>query len=127
MKKPLKISLTAIGFILLLLVIVWLTFISPPKIIFQIGLPDIAKDLPSNFADADEEFNQRVQAKYTDGMSVIDLTEQLKEEGFDVDTGGFAQITKSKFPCTFKWQVTWTNDIAARATNIKGNYGGSCL
>lgn len=127
MKKFIKVGLIVIVGILLLLTVLWFFFINPPSFIFQIGLPDIAKNLPSNFADADEEFNERVQARYNNGIDTVELTDQLKEEGFDVDTGGTAQVTRSKFPCTLIWRVTWTNDIAAKATNIEGSYGGSCL
>ncbi|MEO9895762.1 MAG: hypothetical protein ABJJ69_15545 [Paracoccaceae bacterium] len=48
--------------------------------------PETARDLPSNFAEADEEFGRRVAAAYPLPLTVNDLAARLDEQGFSVET-----------------------------------------
>lgn len=94
----------------------------------EIGLPEIARDLPSNFKEANNEFKRRVQETYSNDLSVAELTKNLRESGFEVnDEDEYASISRDKFPCKLIWRITWTNDLSDGINDIKGIYGGSCL
>ena len=103
--------------------VLWL---SPPRFIQSWGLPEVARDLPpSNLEDAQQEFNRRVQERYTVGTKEQDLVLQLSKDGFttyDNTSGKSAVVSRSSFPCMTKWSVNWKTDDSGTVTQINGSY-----
>ena len=89
--------------------------------------PQIASGLPSNFAEADEEFGRRVFAAFPLPLAVDHLTARLSEQGFSVNTeANYAIFEKSKFPCTLIWRIHWESEDDS-VSEITSKYGGACL
>jgi hypothetical protein len=117
---------------ILLFVLVFATalvgFIMPPRFILEIGLPEYAKDLPTNFKNASEVFNTRIQEALGQIEHGEVLLDRLRDDGFSVNVESMsAQITRSKLPCTLKWTVYWRATEQNSIKEVKGHYGGVCL
>jgi hypothetical protein len=99
----------------------WLLFPPLPR------LPEIARDLPSNFAEADEEFGSRVKAAFPLPLAVDDLAARLSEQGFSVNTENSLAVFETRgFPCALIWRIHWeTEDESVSA--LSSIYGGVCL
>ncbi len=89
--------------------------------------PEIARKLPGNFAEADEEFGRRVSAAFPLPLSVDELTARLSEQGFLVDdANSYAKFEKSGFPCTLVWRVHWEATDGS-INKLASRFGGVCL
>lgn len=99
----------------------WLLFPPLPR------PPEIARGLPSNFAEADEEFGRRVNAAFPLPLTVDELTARLGEQGFTINTeNSLAVFEKQGFPCTLIWRIHWEADNES-VTALSSIYGGVCL
>lgn len=89
--------------------------------------PEIARGLPSSFAEADEEFARRVSASFPVPLAVEELIAGLSEQGFTVNEEAEQAIfEKSKFPCTLKWRIYWAAEDGS-VSKLNSKYGGACL
>ncbi|MEP3946913.1 hypothetical protein [Ascidiaceihabitans sp.] len=89
--------------------------------------PEIARGLPNNFAEADEEFARRVSAAFPAPLTVEALIARLSEQGFTVnEEAEIAIFEKSKFPCTLQWRIHWAAEDGS-VSNLTSKYGGACL
>ena len=114
--------------ILFVIIISGFYWISPPKFIQQFGLPEIARDLPRSFKDADVEFGKRVKSHYVIGIKETDLISQLSGDGFKKYlNSGHWYISRRGFPCALEWIVDWKTDENKNLVQINGHYYGTCL
>ncbi len=89
--------------------------------------PEIARQLPGNFAEADEEFARRVSATFPLPITVSALTTRLSAQGFSVKVEAkVATFSKSKFPCTLNWRIHW-EAIDGTVSGLTSKYGAVCL
>lgn len=89
--------------------------------------PEIGRDLPDNFADADIEFKRRVKAEFKLPMPEHELTAWLEAQGFKVDSNNrFAIYEKPDLVCTLVWFFSWET-FDKLVTDINPVYGGRCL
>lgn len=99
----------------------WLVFTPLPR------LPELARGLPSNFADAEEEFGRRVNAAFPLPLTVNQLTALLSEQGFSIQTqNNLAVFEMPGFPCAFIWRVHWEAEdkLVSALTSM---HSGNCL
>lgn len=88
--------------------------------------PPIGRDLPSNYAEGERVFDERVKAEFPIGSSEAVLIKELHRQGFSVDlapkwAGAGATITKGLITKTI-WSVRWRAK-ADRIQEIWGIYG----
>jgi hypothetical protein len=126
-----------IAFVACLYVVLYSPFVTPPS---------IGQNLPSNFEEADKVFQDRVRKEFPGSINEAELVNKLREQGFKIKyviekgvNTGFAKFSKSFFPCTLEWRISWNisgdgdpanikaKNPAINATNVKGLYGGTCL
>ena len=89
--------------------------------------PEIGRNLPSSFAEADEEFGRRVKATFLLPLTVENLTARLSEQGFSVNAkNSVAVFKKQKFPCTLIWRIHWETEHDSVSV-LSSKYGGVCL
>lgn len=89
--------------------------------------PEIGRNLPKNFHEADLLFKDRVARHYALGTHESELITQLMSEGFNVlPEHQLASFKKNTFPCALRWVVTWVS-VDARVTKVEGRYDSSCL
>jgi hypothetical protein len=96
--------------------------------------PQIGRNLPSAFHDANVAFDERVKERFPIGSSESALLAELKHEGFKVSESTteaaafnfFALYDAPGFPCRLFWKVLWTS-ADAKITAIAGRYSGVCL
>ena len=134
MKNSFRLFLKLAALGILLIIVGFMIWISPPRFILEMGLPAIAKNLPSNIQQADSEFMRRAQEKYPDGTDSAVLLEQLQKDGFTVWDRNFTPvgeeylyISKGKFPCSYTWQITWKKTSDLKVSNLKGGYTMNCV
>lgn len=112
-----------VGALLALIFIGGNLFLFPPLP----NLPEIAKGLPSNFSEADEEFNRRVLAAFPMPLTVEELTDRLSEQGFKVYAeNNYGNFEQSGFPCTLIWRIHW-EEVDGAVSEMTSKYGGICL
>lgn len=89
--------------------------------------PVIGRDLPSNYAEGEKVFNDRVKAKFPIGMSEAELLKELRRQGFSVwsdpDKADFKMATVTR-GLIFRnlWSVRWRTK-ANQIEDIWGVYG----
>ncbi len=89
--------------------------------------PEIGRNLPANFHEADLLFNDRVVRSYAPGIQEGELIARLKSDGFSVIAEHqLASFSKTDFPCTLRWLITWES-ADQRVTKVEGRYDSSCL
>ncbi len=91
------------------------------------AIPEIGRDLPSDFVEGDLAFNARVVERYRSGMAEKDLETDLQAQGFAVDSvGNRAEFHSGSLPCVYSWYVEWKaeSDIVSE---VHGRYGSGCL
>lgn len=89
--------------------------------------PEIGRDLPANFHEADLLFKDRVERSYAPGLPESAFIARLTSEGFTVlAEHQLASFSKTDFPCTLRWLITWES-AAGRVTKVEGSYDSSCL
>ncbi|MEL6378035.1 MAG: hypothetical protein AAFQ04_12745 [Pseudomonadota bacterium] len=89
--------------------------------------PEIARGLPTNFAEADEEFGRRVNAAFSLPLTVDELITRLGEQGFTINIeNSLAVFEKQRFPCRLIWRIHWDEDDES-VTALSPIYGGVCL
>lgn len=107
--------------------------------------PEIGRNLPAVFTEADLEFQQRLSDRYPLPVKESELLLDLEKQGFEtvdiretglfklVEKGGqydlpdkMVSFEKQAFPCTLVWSVKWwaTGDTVTR---IDGKFYGICL
>ena len=89
-------------------------------------VPELAQDLPSNYAEGQQVFDARLKAKFPPGTDEAKLVEALKNDGFTVSESSnehFATFNDGSFPVASVWNIGWKTD-AGRLTEIWGVYGG---
>jgi hypothetical protein len=127
MKKSLKVALIVIGAVFIFLITYWFLYVRPPMFILQMSLPDNAKDLPWSFEEGSRIYNQRIQSQYLDGMSAIDLTKQLQEEGYNVLVVARQEKEPEKPYCAITWwTVNMSEDNLYRITSDMGSHSQVC-
>lgn len=89
--------------------------------------PEIGRDLPADFHQADLLFKERVAKSYLSGTRESELVTRLKSDGFSVlAEQQLASFSKTDFPCTLRWLITWKS-MDQRVTKLEGRYDSSCL
>lgn len=89
--------------------------------------PEIARGLPSNFAEADEKFARRILAALPPPLTLEELIARLGEQGFTVnEEAEYAVFEKSKFPCALRWPIHWEVKDGS-VSNLNSKYRGACL
>jgi hypothetical protein len=99
-----------------------------------VSQPQIGRNLPSAFDDANRAFDARVDERFPIGSSEDTLVAELKREGFKVSENTteaatfkfFALYDAPGLPCRLFWKVLWTSDDG-KITAIAGRYSGVCL
>jgi hypothetical protein len=89
-------------------------------------IPEIGRDLPSNYLEGERVFDARLKAKFPVGTDAYALAEELKRQGFLVRNeaeGGSATFSDKRFPVSSVWNVGWEIK-EGRITRIWGVYGG---
>lgn len=122
LREPLK----AILLCLFLSILVISQIVSP---IFPL-IPEIGRNLPANFSQADKEFNERTQKLFplgADEKIIIEFLENQNFKYYSSDQGKGATFKKPVFPCDLFWNVSWKSDMDKKITEIHGKYGGRCL
>lgn len=98
--------------------------------VLYIKRPAIARNLPSNFEEAERVFNERVQRSFTIGMSEQELIRQLSTQGFDViktDKTSGAVFKESQLICTLVWDISWVAGDDGQVSSIRSGYKGMCV
>jgi len=109
---------------ILALVVGMFVWVSPPSFIRELGLPEIAKALPSNFKDAESEFNNRVRSRFAAETNESNLMSELTKMGFSVDAlNNRADVSRNGFPCSLEWWIIWGVDANGVVMHIDGHYG----
>lgn len=89
--------------------------------------PALGYDLPSNYAEGEKVFGERVKAKFPIGMSETELLKELRSQGFSVrsypNKADFKSATLTRgFIFRNLWSVRWrTKDN--QLEDIWGVYG----
>ena len=89
-------------------------------------VPEIARDLPTNYAAGEKVFDARLKAKFPAGADVRTLAGTLEAQGFTVrtdDRGGDASFSDKRFPVANVWIINWEAKDG-RLMRIWGIYGG---
>ena len=89
-------------------------------------VPEIARDLPTNYAAGEKVFDARLKAKFPAGADVRTLAGTLEAQGFTVrtdDRGGHASFNDKRFPVANVWNIGW-DAKDGKMTQIWGIYGG---
>lgn len=89
-------------------------------------LPEIVRDLPSNYAEGQQVFSSRLKTRFPIGSQEGNLIEILRNDGFEVADSHhdrFATISDKGFPIANVWHVGWQAE-GGRITKIWGIYGG---
>lgn len=90
-------------------------------------VPEIGRNLPGNFEEADQEFQRRVAKRFSLPMATTDLIDVLRGQGFKVaDDAPRSVFTKSGFPCELNWHISWT-DHDGKVIAISSRYGAVCI
>ena len=86
-------------------------------------VPDLGRNLPSNYAEGEKVFDERVKARFPLGMSEAHLLERLRSDGFYLDGANFKSATVTR-GLIFKnlWSVRWRVK-AGQIEDIWGVYG----
>jgi hypothetical protein len=93
--------------------------------------PLIGRDLPSDFRMADKAFRDRVEERFAE-MSGEALRVELQRQGFtltenpDGKGGILAHFSKTSFPCTLAWIISWKNS-GGTVSELHSSYGSNCL
>lgn len=89
--------------------------------------PELGRNLPSGFAEADAEFARRVTAAFPLPIPENDLVSQLSRQGFNIHFDKSAATFKTdQFPCNKLWRIGW-NASDGLVTNLTAKYGAACL
>ena len=76
-------------------------------------VPEIGRNLPSNYAQANAVFDKRVRTRFPVGTDETRLSEELNRQGFDLlphhldDGVRDATFIKSEGPFETIWSVRW--------------------
>lgn len=116
----LEIGKPVISYVVMVFVL-WIWVFNPP---FP-RVPEIGRDLPSNFERAEQVFSQRVSEAFPPGTPEAVVASTLEEQGFEID-GDVARFNKSRFPCALEWRVFWSVEDGV-ITDISALYGAVCL
>lgn len=93
-------------------------------------LPALARDLPSNVAQAEAAFDKRIKERFPAGTPENQLIAELKHQGFDRlasardEEGDWHDATfyRRRFPFTTLWSVRW-RAAAGRVDRVWGVHG----
>jgi hypothetical protein len=89
--------------------------------------PVIARDLPSNFRDAEIVFKERVRSMFRIESSEQTLVSELQRQGFKRQPSSPALYFEQRsFPCRLVWIVAWKAD-RDRLTAIDPGFTQHCL
>ena len=124
MKKSRKnlIGWIASGTIFLLFFALYLT-LSPP---FPF-VPEIGRNLPSNFEEAEKVFIERVRSTFPIQTKETYIIHNLEEQGFQVNLKTkVAYFSKSTVACLLEWRINWSSKKDS-ITKIDARFRGSCL
>jgi hypothetical protein len=99
-----------------------------------VRIPEIGRDLPADFVDANHAFGARVQGRFPIGSSEVALIDELKHEGFTISDSNvqpetyksIALYDRPGLPCRLTWRILWSSEDA-KISAIAGFYGGVCL
>jgi hypothetical protein len=99
-----------------------------------VRIPDLGRNLPSDFADANHAFDARIQDRFPIGSSEAALLTELEQEGFvvsdsTVDPATYKSVAiydRPGLPCRLTWRVFWSSEDS-KISAISGHYGGVCL
>ena len=99
-----------------------------------VRIPEIGRNLPPAWDDANHAFDARVQERFPVGSSEAALVTELKREGFIVSDSkvepetykSIALYDRPGLPCRLTWRVLWASEDS-KISAIAGHYGGVCL
>ena len=89
-------------------------------------VPELARDLPSIYAEGETIFDARLKARFPVGSDDRAVAEQLTQQGFEVlvtEQGGSAHFSNRSFPVSSVWNIGWKAQDG-RVAEIWGVYGG---
>ncbi len=89
-------------------------------------IPEIAQGLPSNYAEGEQVFNSRLEARFPVGTAEDALVEELKLQGFSIkdgSSGRFATFVEKNLIVSNVWNVGWEVENGT-ISKIWGVYGG---
>ena len=92
-------------------------------------LPEIARGLPSNYAEGEAIFDARLKSRFPVGTQEEKLVNELSRQGFPIppvrDSQGnaYSEFTRSDFIFQTIWSVRWRAEDG-RIAEIWGVYGG---
>lgn len=91
-------------------------------------LPALAKDLPSDFEEADAVFEARIRNRFPAGTSEQEMVETLASQGFSIAPDRkIATFEDSNIVCRLIWRVSWETGSDRKLTGVDAVYGGLCL
>ncbi|HEY4162195.1 MAG TPA: hypothetical protein VGM59_03975 [Dongiaceae bacterium] len=91
-------------------------------------LPELAKDLPANFEEADATFKKRIHDSFPIGSHGRDVASMLVIQGFAISPDGkAASFEQPGLVCRRAWRIFWEADRADAIRRIDGVFAGICL
>lgn len=117
------IAVIAIPFLLVLIYASFLAYKNP-------RVPDWAGGLSANTAQANKEWNIRVQQKFQSGDDVAPMLAILQDGQFEIgntpDGKHQARHRMQFFPCTDERRIVWTESSDHKISNISGTFAVVC-
>ena len=91
-------------------------------------LPELARNLPQGWAEADLAFKERVRNRFPVGTPQKDVVDALESQGFTIAPDGKrASFEQPNIVCRLTWRIFWATDEVQNIRRIDGVYGGICL
>lgn len=91
------------------------------------SLPVLLQGLPTNFEEAGNELQARLDVEFAPPFPEVELVHQLQQQGISVDTENrFARFRKGDFACTYIWDIWWQSEDAM-VTSFDAQVGAICL
>lgn len=89
-------------------------------------IPEIARDLPTTYAEGEQVFDARLKARFPVGTAESVVIQELKGQGFTINEGSngrFATFIEKRLVVSNVWNVGWEADNGT-ISRIWGVYGG---